>query len=165
MTSSTHSNELQPGDQAPVFQLKDQHGDWVNLGDLIGKQVLVVFFYPKNNTRVCTKEACQFRDEYLVFQEAGAEVVGISTDSVNSHEKFAGKHDLPYRLLSDPDKLAVKQFGVPGMLFGLLTGRVTYIIDLKGTIRHVTNSARNADVHVQEALHIVKKLQEEGSNL
>ncbi|MGD1847065.1 MAG: peroxiredoxin [Salibacteraceae bacterium] len=163
MGNAIQSRELQVGDQSPVFRLKDQDGKWVDLRHLIGRKVLVIFFYPKDNTRVCTKEACQFRDEYEDFIDAGAEVVGISTDSVKSHEQFAGRNNLPYRILSDPKKIAVNQFGVPGFLFGWFTGRVTYIIDRNGIIRHITNSIRDADRHVHEALKVVKTLQQENS--
>lgn len=104
---------LKEGDSAPAFRLQDAAGNTVSLGDFEGKKK-VVYFYPKDNTPGCTKEACSFRDEYDAILAKGAVVLGISADSVKSHENFRNKFDLPFHLLSDPDKIAIKGFGAWG---------------------------------------------------
>ncbi len=114
-------------------------------------------FYPKDNTPGCTTEACSFRDQYEDFKDLGAEVIGISSDSVKSHHKFAAKHKLPFILLSDQDKRLRKLFGVRNNLFGLLPGRVTYIIDKNGLLISIFDSA-NAVKHIPKALEIVQEL-------
>lgn len=144
---------LKPGEAAPDFELTDQDGATVRLADLRGKKV-VVFFYPKDNTPVCTAESCAFRDEYERFQGANAEVFGISADGTTSHRKFADKHQLPYRLLSDKGRAVAKAFGVPQRL-GLLPARMTFTLDEKGIVRHVTHADLSADRHVTEALSAI----------
>jgi len=121
---------------------------------------VVLYFYPKDNTSGCTAEACAFRDSHEVFTEAGAEVIGISSDSAERHAAFAGKHNLPFTLLSDQGGRVRKQYGVPAVL-GLLPGRVTYVIDRQGTVRHVFNSMTNINQHVGDALEVVRQLQAE----
>ena len=155
------SKPLQPGDPAPKFSLPDQHGKTFRMEDALGKKVQVIFFYPKDNTRVCTKEACSFRDHYEIFHEAGAEVIGISSDSVKSHSGFANRHQLPFVLLSDSGGKVRKQFGVKGALLGLVPGRTTYIIDRKGIIRHVIESMMDHQLHVDGALAMIKELKQE----
>ncbi len=147
--------QLQPGDTCPTFILEDQHGKQVSIQDHIGKTVLVIFFYPKDDTRGCTMEACAFRDQYETFQDQGATVIGISSDSVSSHDRFAKKHQLPYTLLADVKKEVRNAFGVPGNLFGLIPGRVTYIIDLQGIIRGVYNSQTDPIGHIAKALECI----------
>jgi peroxiredoxin Q/BCP len=120
--------------------------------------VVVLYFYPKDNTRGCTAEACAFRDSHEIFADAGAEVIGVSSDSVESHEKFAGRHQLPFVLVSDQGGVVRKRFGVPTTL-GVLPGRVTYVIDREGIVRHVFSSMTNIDKHVDDALAVVKQLQ------
>ena len=154
------SKSLQAGDQAPDFSLPSQTGTLVRLSEYVGKRVVVLYFYPKDNTRGCTAEACAFRDSYEVFTEAGAEVIGISSDSVDSHEEFASQYRLPFVLVSDRHGEVRKRFGVPSMM-GVVPGRVTFVIDRKGTIRHVFSSMTQIDQHVGEALAIVKELQAE----
>lgn len=154
------SKSLQVGDRAPDFSLPSQAGTPVRLSDYIGKRVVVLYFYPKDNTRGCTAEACAFRDSYEVFTEAGAEVIGISSDSVESHEEFASQYRLPFVLVSDRNGEARKRFGVPNMM-GVVPGRVTFVIDRQGIIRHVFSSMTQIDQHVGEALAIVKQLQAE----
>src|SRR5215467_3656989 len=127
------------GDKAPDFTLPSQSGEQVRLYDRIGQRVVVLYFYPKDNTSGCTAEACAFRDSYEVFTDAGAEVIGVSSDSVESHAGFAGHHKLPFTLLSDEGGKVRKSYGVPATL-GLLPGRVTYVIDRDGVVRHVLNS-------------------------
>ncbi len=149
---------VQTGDKAPDFTLPSQSGEQVRLQDRLGARVVVLYFYPKDNTSGCTAEACAFRDSHEVFTEAGAEVVGISSDSAVRHAAFAGKHNLPFTLLSDQGGRVRRQYGVPAVL-GLLPGRVTYVIDRQGTVRHVFNSMININQHVGDALEVVRQLQ------
>ena len=151
---------IQVGDKAPDFTLPSQSGEPVRLQDRLGERVVVLYFYPKDNTPGCTAEACAFRDSYEVFTEAGAEVIGVSSDSVDKHAGFAGKHSLPFTLLSDRGGQVRKRYGVPAVL-GLLPGRVTYVIDRGGTVRHVFNSMTHIDQHISEALDVVRQLQAE----
>jgi peroxiredoxin Q/BCP len=142
---------VEVGQKAPDFELPDASGTRVRLSDFRGKKAVVLYFYPKDDTPGCTAEACSFRDSYEDFQEAGAEVIGVSSDSASSHEKFARRHKLPFTLLSDADGKVRKQYGVPATL-GLLPGRVTFVIDRDGAVRHVFNSQLQATRHVSEAL-------------
>jgi peroxiredoxin Q/BCP len=145
---------LAVGDRAPDFSLPDAEGKTVSLADFRGKKAVVLYFYPKDDTPGCTKEACTFRDSYEDFQAAGAEVIGVSSDSGESHQRFAKKHGLPFTLLSDTSGTVRKQFGVPATL-GLLPGRVTFVIDREGIVRHVFNSQLSPAKHVSEALEII----------
>jgi peroxiredoxin Q/BCP len=146
---------LQAGTEAPDFTLNDQNGKAVHLASFRGKKTVVVYFYPKDDTPGCTAEACMFRDQFTEFTDAGAEVLGISSDSEASHKKFAEKYNLPFSLLSDKGGVVRGAFGVPAN-FGLLPGRVTYVIDKQGTIRHAFNSQINATKHVAESLAVIK---------
>jgi peroxiredoxin Q/BCP len=148
------------GDRAPDFTLEDDRGENVNLKKFIGRSSVVLFFYPKDNSMVCTSEACSFRDSHEAFKELGAEVIGISSDAGESHARFAARHRLPFILLSDPDGAVRKRFGVP-KTFGLLPGRTTYIIDKNGVIRHVFSSQFRAKRHVNEAIRIVQEIHRE----
>ena len=143
------------GDIAPDFTLKSQNGSEVSLSDFRGKKNVVVYFYPKDDTPGCTKEACAFRDSHQVFLDAGAEVIGISDDSPQSHKQFAAKYNLPFTLLSDTGSQVRKLYEVPATLW-ILPGRVTYVIDKEGVVRHVFDSMLNFNAHVEEA---VKTLQ------
>ncbi|MEN3310104.1 MAG: thioredoxin-dependent peroxiredoxin [Micromonosporaceae bacterium] len=149
---------VQVGDQAPDFTLPSQSGEPVRLHDRLGERVVVLYFYPKDNTPGCTAEACAFRDSHEVFTDAGAEVIGVSSDSVDRHAAFAGRHRLPFTLLSDKGGRVRKDYGVPAVL-GLLPGRVTYVIDRAGTVRQVFSSMTNIDQHVGDALDMVRELQ------
>lgn len=151
------SKTLKPGDTAPDFTLSNQHGQPVSLSQFKGSKNVVLFFYPKDETPGCTKEACKFRDEYEVFTELGAEVIGISGDSADSHKSFADNHRLPYNLLSDKGGNVRKQYGVPSTFF-LIPGRVTFVIDKQGIVRHVFNSQFNSEQHIDEALEALKTL-------
>ncbi len=148
---------VQIGDKTPDFELADQTGNRVRLYDLIGKQNIVLFFYPKDNSPGCTREACAFRDSYEVFQEQGTEVIGISSDNEDSHKKFSEKHKLPYTLLSDKEGKVRKLFGVPKTM-GFLPGRVTYIIDKQGIVQQLFNSQLNFKGHIEEALNVLKSI-------
>jgi peroxiredoxin Q/BCP len=141
---------IRPGEPAPDFSLPDADGKLVRLSQLRGKPV-VVYFYPKDDTPGCTLEACAFRDQFEDFTEAGAAVVGISSDSSESHRRFAKRHRLPFTLLADRGGAVRKRYGVPATL-GLLPGRVTFVIDAEGVVRHTFNSQLNATRHVSEAL-------------
>jgi peroxiredoxin Q/BCP len=130
----------------------------VTLSKLVGQRAVVVFFYPKDQTPGCTVEACTFRDQYDAFAEAGAEVVGISSDSVASHEAFRKKHQLPMKLLSDADGKVRALYGAKGAVFGLLPGRVTFVIDRSGRVAHVFDSQLRFTRHIDEALEVVRRL-------
>jgi thioredoxin-dependent peroxiredoxin len=148
---------LAAGQKAPAFSLTDQHGKTVSLSDFHGKQAVVVYFYPKDDTPGCTKESCSFRDQYTAFTDAGVEVIGISSDSEASHRAFAEKYRLPFALLTDEGGAVRSAFQVPAT-FGLVPGRVTYVIDREGVIRHAFNSQTKAEQHVTEALAVLKQL-------
>ncbi len=149
---------LNVGSAIPAFTLPDQNGNPFNLNDVLGKKNLVIYFYPKDDSPGCTKEACSFRDQYEVFTEADALVIGISGQSVESHASFAKKHHLSFTLLSDKGNVIRKLFGVPTNLFGLLPGRVTYVVDKSGKVIMVINSQVQATKHVDDALQVLKEL-------
>jgi len=149
---------LKPGDKIPLFTLPDQNGKNFSIGSLLSKKAFVIYFYPKDETVGCTKQACAFRDHYQDFLDAGAEVIGISSDSEESHVSFAGHHNLPFILLSDKGSLLRKQFGVPTDMMGLLPGRVTYIVNKQGVIEYIFNSQIRIKKHITEALRILKEL-------
>lgn len=145
------------GDKAPDFQLRDQNGRTVSLADFRGKKAVVVYFYPKDETPGCTKEACSFRDSYEDFVKAGAEVIGVSGDSVDKHQAFAEHHRLPFTLLADSGNALRKAYGVPSTLW-ILPGRVTYVIDRQGVVQHVFDSQLQATKHIDEALVVIRRL-------
>jgi thioredoxin-dependent peroxiredoxin len=151
------SDTLRVGDRAPEFTLPAGDGSQVSLADFHGKKVVVLFFYPKDETPGCTREACEFRDSFDVFGQAGAEVIGVSDDDVESHKKFASKHRLQMTLLSDAGGRVRKQFGVTA-LFGMLPDRVTFVIDREGVVRHTFASRLQFGKHVEEALGVVQRL-------
>ncbi|MFP2996290.1 peroxiredoxin [Spongiivirga sp. MCCC 1A20706] len=148
---------LQLGDNISDFKSIDQNGTIFKSEDYIGKNILVIYFYPKDNTPGCTKEACDFRDEYQLFEELGAKVVGVSGDSVASHKKFAKRHKLPFTLLADKNRKLRRLFGVETNLFGLLPGRETFVIDKSGKIVMRFNSM-NAKNHMKKALKKVEEI-------
>lgn len=143
---------LKAGDRAPDFELKDADGRETTLFELLKEKAVVVFFYPKNDTAVCTAEACHFRDAYESFLSAGAEVVGISADSEDSDASFASKHRLPYRLVSDGDGKIAAAFEVKKSLFGLVPGRVTFVVGQDGVVKRAFSSQLGAKKHVDEAI-------------
>jgi peroxiredoxin Q/BCP len=148
---------LRVGDTAPDFTLPATTGAPVSLSDFRGKSAVVLFFYPKDNSPVCSAEACSFRDSYEAFREAGAEVIGVSSDSAQSHEQFARRLGLPFLLLSDAGGEVRARYGVPKS-FGVFPGRTTYLIDREGVVRHVFSSALQYGKHVTEALAVLKSL-------
>lgn len=157
-TSELKLKRIGMGDSIPSFTAIDHDGkERVFSADTIGSPT-VFYFYPKDDTPGCTKEACLFRDAYNDFSEAGVEVYGISADDVASHKNFRERHRLPFVLLSDPDNSIRQAFGVPRDLFGMLPGRVTYVVNAKGSVVKVFNSQLNAARHVQEALEAIGQM-------
>ena len=148
--------KLKIGDKIPSFCLKDHNGN-IRSSDNLNKP-LVLCFYPKDDTPGCTIEACGFRDKYDLFKILGAEVWGISNGDSQSHIEFATKNKLQYPLLCDKNDSLRKTFGVPKVL-GLLDGRVTYVIDRKGIVRHVYRDLLNGPAHIKEAIKVLKQIQ------
>jgi peroxiredoxin Q/BCP len=151
-------NKIKIGSTIPTFTLPDQNGNLFDINSVIGKKNLVIYFYPKDDSPGCTAQACSFRDQFEVFNEADAVIIGISGQSVESHKEFAEKHRLSFTLLSDEGNKLRKQFGVPTNLLGILPGRVTYIADKSGKVIYLFNSQMEATRHVDEALRILKGL-------
>jgi peroxiredoxin Q/BCP len=149
--------ELKVGDKIPNFTAKDTNGSDFDIATIVGHKPLVIYFYPKDNTPGCTAQACSFRDQYEDFKDLGAEVIGISSDSVNSHQQFTRQFKLPFILLSDSDKKIRKLFGVPTGMFGLIPGRVTYVTDKNGVVQMIFDSVL-ATKHIPKALEAIKKL-------
>lgn len=153
------STTLKAGDKAPVFTANDQSGNPVKLTDFKGKKV-VLYFYPKDDTPGCTKEACNFRDNFNLLKKKGIEVIGISTDSVKSHGKFADKYELPFTLIADEDKAIVTAYGVWGekKFMGktyMGTSRTTFIIDEKGIIQHIITKVDTAN-STEQVLELIE---------
>ena len=149
---------LTAGDKAPNFTLPRSTGEAFTLSDVLGTRTVVLFFYPKDDSPGCTVEACTFRDNYQAFVEAGAEVVGVSSDSGASHDRFASKHKLPMTLLTDADGKVRALYGVRPTL-GFMPGRATFVIDRSGTIVHTFVSQLRVKTHVEQALAVVKGLE------
>ncbi|MFM7465694.1 MAG: peroxiredoxin [Cyanobium sp.] len=153
---------LAAGDRAPLIALTDQAGV-ERRSDQLGGRALVLFFYPKDDTPGCTMEACAFRDSFADFQALGAQVWGVSGDDAASHQRFAARHQLPFPLLVDQGNQLRRVFGVPNAL-GFLPGRVTYVIDGKGMVRHVFNNLLDGPAHRREALEAVQRIAAEASS-
>jgi thioredoxin-dependent peroxiredoxin len=158
LAKSENSKPLQVGDKAPSFTLPAQDGSTVSLDDFHGKKAVVLYFYPQDDTLICKKEACLFRDSYKAFTEAGAEVFGVSSNSIESHKKFVTARHLPFKLLCDRGEQLRKMYGVPRAAGGFLPGRETFVIDRAGIIRLRFNSLLDAESHVSEALRILKTM-------
>jgi peroxiredoxin Q/BCP len=150
---------LRPGDPAPDFRLPAATGGFVSLSDFRGRSAVVLYFYPRDNTAVCSAEACTFRDSIHDFQDSGAVVIGISSDSADSHRQFAERLRLPFILLSDPGGVVRARYRVPKTL-GLIPGRTTYLIDKNGVIQRVFSSQFEPRRHVIEALTALRQLRE-----
>ena len=150
------ASDLTPGMKAPAFEAQDQNGKTVRLSDYAGKQVVVLYFYPKDDTPGCTKEACSFRDGHAALQAAGAVVLGVSGDDVASKKAFAEKYHLPFSILADPGKKIIEAYGVKMALIGMAR-RVTFIIDKAGIIRHVVTDVNTAAADKQ-VLELLKGL-------
>ncbi len=154
---------IKVGDKAPDFELTKQDGGFFRLYEILKEKNVVLYFYPKDSTPGCTKQACEFRDQYETFKEHGAEVVGISSDSLKSHKRFERIYHLPFVLLSDKGGRIRKLYGVPRKL-GILPGRVTYIIDKNGTVQYVFNSMSKPLEHVKTALEVLENLNKKHQN-
>lgn len=150
-------SRLSPGEPAPDFTLTTQTGASWSLHEELKSGPVVLFFYPKDDTPVCVAEACAFRDQHEVFVGKGAQVVGVSSDSVASHRSFANRHDLPYTLLSDVGGSVRKAFGIKKTL-GFIDGRVTFVIDREATVQHVHSAQFGVDQHVAGALEVVERV-------
>jgi peroxiredoxin Q/BCP len=150
-------DKVEVGSVAPEFALPSQAGEMVSLKDVLGKKPVVLFFYPKDDTPGCTKEVCAFRDNFEEFRKLDAEVIGISSDSVESHKSFAEKHNLTFTLLSDEGGKVRRLYGASNT-FGLFPGRVTYIIDQEGVVRHVFSSQLAVEKHVEESLEALRSI-------
>jgi peroxiredoxin Q/BCP len=156
------NGNVEVGSVAPDFTLPSQSGEMVSLEDLLAHKPVVLFFYPKDDTPGCTKQACAFRDDYEEFGKLNAEVIGISSDSVESHKRFAARHNLPFTLLSDERGKVRKLYGVSST-FGLFPGRVTYVIDEEGVVRHIFSSQIGVEQHVEEALKALRSAHQQHS--
>ena len=150
-------DKVKVGSVAPNFTLPSQSGEMVSLEHFLGHKPVVLFFYPKDDSPGCTKQVCAFRDDYEEFGKLDAEVIGISSDSVESHRSFAARHRLPYALVSDEGGEVRRLYGVPNTL-GLFPGRVTYVIDKKGVVRHIFSSQVGIDRHVEDALEALESI-------
>ncbi|MFO7756357.1 MAG: peroxiredoxin [Bacteroidota bacterium] len=148
-------DSIQVGDRVPEFSLKDQEGNFFDIRKYLGKKILVIYFYPKDGSLSCTRQACYFRDLSDVFEETGTMVIGISQQSVESHKQFTEVNKLNFTLLSDPDNSVRNSFGVPSKLFGLIPGRVTYVVDRSGKVVYMMDSQHNVQKHVDESLKII----------
>jgi peroxiredoxin Q/BCP len=148
---------LKPGDRAPGFELPDQYGRKVSLEQLLAKGPVVLYFYPKDFSYGCTKEACAFRDSYEEFLKLGAAVVGVSSDDPATHAEFARSHRLPFILLSDEGGKVRRLYGVPKS-FGLMPGRATFVIDTSGNVRYAFVSQLRFSAHVERALGVVRAI-------
>ena len=151
--------KVKVGEEAPDFTLYDQDGESVSLGDFKDVNNVVLFFYPKDFSPGCTTQACSFRDSYEDFTDRGAVVVGVSSDSVESHKKFLDTYLLPFTLLSDPKGEVRSLYGAT-KAFGLLPGRYTFIIDKNGVVRHIFTSETNMKKHIDESLKVLREIAE-----
>jgi peroxiredoxin Q/BCP len=148
---------IQPGDRAPPFAAEAHTGEMIDSAEYLGKQAVVLYFYPRDDTPTCRAEACGFRDAYEEFVKAGAVVIGCNEQSLERHREFAAKRNLPFLLISDADGSLRRAFGVP-KTWGIFPGRVTYVIDRQGIVRLVFNSQFTAAKHIDEALRVVREL-------
>jgi peroxiredoxin Q/BCP len=152
---NAQNKELTTGDMVPLFSLKNQDDSLINIKDYIGKKILVIYFYPKDESMVCTKEACTFRDSISDFTKEGAMVIAINDGSVKSHKEFQQKHNLPFTLLSDSGKVVQNLFGVKN---GLISSRITFVADTTGMIVFTYNSMLHGQEHVDKTLEFIREL-------
>jgi peroxiredoxin Q/BCP len=148
---------VQVGDRAPDFALHSQNDKEIHLSEYIGKKNVVLYFYPKDFTAGCTAEAKGFRESYQAFNDSETEVIGVSSDSVETHQRFSQKCGLPFNILSDAGKQVRELYGVSS-IFGL-PGRVTFVIDKEGVVRHVFSSQLQPTKHIKEALEALRTVQ------
>ncbi len=156
-TTIGNNMEIKIGSTIPDIVLRNQNGELFDLKKETAGKNVVLYFYPKDDTPGCTAQACSFRDQFEDFTDANAVVIGISGQSVESHKAFAEKHRLTFTLLSDERNKIRKQFGVPTKFFGLMPGRVTYVIDKTGKVVYIFNSQMNISGHIDESLKILKE--------
>jgi peroxiredoxin Q/BCP len=154
LAQAQDKKHLSVGDAVPAFTLNDQNGKSFNVKDEVGKHILVIYFYPKDESMVCTKEACQFRDSFNDFTSAGAKVIGINGGTVASHKAFTDHYKLPFTLLSDPDNKVLNLFGVKSKLF--FTGRETFVIGLDGKVTFQYSAMMQGKEHADQALQFIK---------
>ncbi|WP_257667496.1 peroxiredoxin [Parapedobacter tibetensis] len=147
-------NTLEIGDEVPHFVLKDQDGNEFDIKDYIGKKKLVIYFYPKDESPGCTKQACAFRDDFEAYTDAGAMVIGINSGDVKSHQSFAQNHRIPFTLLSDPGNKVLKAFGVKNVLF--FTGRETFVVGIDGRVAFKYRAMMNATEHNNHVLDFLE---------
>ena len=148
--------KVKVGDQAPDFEGPTSDGSRLGLKDFVGKKNVVLYFYPKDDTPGCTREACSFRDNLQPIRNLGAEIVGVSLDSVQSHDRFAKKYELAFPLISDKEKQIAKAYGVLRDI-GLSTNRVTFIIDTKGRVAKIFPKV-DVTKHTEEVVTALKEL-------
>jgi thioredoxin-dependent peroxiredoxin len=160
-SSRAQGKHLKAGDMIPLFSLRDQNDSLFHIAEYTGKKILVIYFYPRDESSGCTKEACSFRDRYNDFTQAGAMVIGINSGTVESHRKFIQNHRLPFTLLSDPENKVLKMFGVKSKFF--ITGRETFVIDLSGKIVFTFGSFTNGAAHEKEALQFIRGMQKQAT--
>lgn len=153
--AQAETSTLAIGDHIPAFSLKDQHGNTFRSADYVGKHILVVYFYPKDESPVCTKEACAFRDSFTDFVKSGAIVVGINGGTVASHKEFSDHYKLPFILLSDPGDKVYHLFGVKNKMF--FTGRETFVVGLDGKIAFTFTSLMDGKKHAEDALAFIRE--------
>ena len=157
LLQTKNNSKVKAGDLAPDFTLPSQNGTPVRLHDFRGGKNVVLYFYPKDNTKYCIVESMTFRDKIEKFKEAEAVIMGISSDAPDSHVQFAREYKLPFLLLSDTDNKVRKRYGIPAT-FGLIPGRVTYVIDKEGVVRHVFSAQFDPKSHVKQALEALQSL-------
>jgi peroxiredoxin Q/BCP len=157
-SSGQEVDALKKGDKLPDFKIKDQDGNMFHVAEYVGKKNLVIYFYPKDDTPGCTKEACKFRDEFEAFTDLNAMVIGISADSPESHTEFIEKYNLPFTLLSDENNEVRELFGVKGKFMNIIPGRVSYIVGKEGIVQYVFDSMGNAEQHIVEAIKTLESL-------
>ncbi len=154
--------KLKVGDRAPDFSLKSSTGERVTLSQFLGTKNVVIFFYPMDESPVCSREAEAFKQKYEAFKKLDAEIIGISSQGTESHKEFAQHHGLPFILLSDVDGAVRKLYGVSASM-GLVPGRVTFVIDKEGIIKHMFSSQLQPARHAEEALRALQKQENEKS--
>lgn len=141
------------GDRFPSFTLEDHNSNTFDINSFLGKTNLIVYFYPKNETYNCTKQACNFRDDFSAFRDLDCEIIGVSNDSPKSHLSFKNNHNLPFTLLSDKNGKIQKKLELPRNIFGLIPGRITFVINKKGIVIKIIDSAINMRKHIEDALN------------
>lgn len=148
---------LKPGDRLPAFSTTTETEESITHEELLGQGPFVIYFYPRDNTPICTRQACSFRDQFAAFRNAEATVYGVSMDSAESHRRFKAQHNLPFTLLTDEDRALHQAFGVMALL-RVLSGRETFIFDEDGVLLKRFSSRFGSDVHVKEALDALSTL-------